>query len=72
MKERAQKVLDDSSLGELAKWKAISKYLLEEKILYKQCIKADQLLVHPQNRGGTGGASVQLACQRKTHFGMWM
>ena len=54
VKERVQKVLDDSSLGELAKWKAISKYLLEEKILYKQCIKADQLLVHPQNRGGTG------------------
>ena len=28
--------------------------MLEEKILYKQCIKADQLLVHPENRGGTG------------------
>ena len=54
VKEKVQSVLDDSSIGELAKWKAISKYLLEEKILYKQCIKADQLLVHPQNRGGTG------------------
>ena len=33
VKEKVQSVLDDSSIGELAKWKAISKYLLEEKIL---------------------------------------
>ena len=72
MKERVQKVLDDSSLGELAKWQAISKYLLEEKILYKQCIKADPAFGPSSEQRRHRGASVQLACQRKTHFGMWM
>ena len=38
----------------------------------KKKSKLTSLLVHPQNRGGIRGASVQLACQRKTHFGWWM
>lgn len=41
-------------MGDLAKWKAVSTFLMEEKVVYKMKLKADQLLVHPQNRGGMG------------------
>eukprot|EP00435_Cladocopium_sp_Y103_P044150 s460_g12.t1 len=54
VKDKVQSLLIDNSMGDLAKWKAISQYLMDEKIVYRMKIKADQLLVHPQNRGGIG------------------
>ena len=54
VKANCEKILSDQSMGDLAKWKAMSQYLLDEKILYKMQLKPDALLVHPQNRGGMG------------------
>ena len=54
VKDKVQKLLGDNSMGDLAKWKAVSKCLIDDKIMYKMKLKADQLLVHPQDRGGMG------------------
>ena len=54
VKANVEKILSDQSMEDLAKWKAMSQYLLDEKILYKMQLKPDALLVHPQNRGGMG------------------
>lgn len=54
VKVKVQQMLDDSSLGNLAKWKKISAYLLEEKVMFQQQLTADELIIHPQNRGGMG------------------
>ena len=43
-----------SEYGDLAKWKAMCGYLLKQKIFYYSTIKVDELLVHDQNRGGSG------------------
>ena len=54
VKNKVQHLLSDASIGDLAKLKAVSNYLMDEKVMYKMKLKADELLVHPQNRGGMG------------------
>ena len=54
VKDKVQQLLCDASMGDLAKWKSVSKVLMDEKVMYKMKLKADELLVHPQNRGGMG------------------
>ena len=53
-KRKLQQTLDDASLGNLATWKKISAYLLEENVMFQQQLTADELNIHPQNRGGMG------------------
>ena len=54
VKNKVQHLLSDASIGDLAKWKAVPNYLMDEKAMYKMKLKADELFVHPQNRGGMG------------------
>lgn len=54
VKDKVQQLLCDASMGDLAKWKSVSKFLMDEKVMYKMKLRADELLVHPQNRGGMG------------------
>ena len=41
-------------MGDLAKWKALCGYFLDKKICYYTTIKVQDMLVHGQNRGGSG------------------
>ena len=46
--DSVQQLLCDASMGDLAKWKSVSKFLMDEKVMYKMKLKADELLVHPK------------------------
>ena len=68
VKDKVQKLLGDNSMGDLAKWKAVSKCLIDDKIMYKMKLKADELLVHPQD----GPSGVQYACQGAKNHPVWV
>ena len=53
-KDTLQKALDDNSKGMLGKWKGILDVLLSSNAAFKSKLPVSSLLVHPQNRGGSG------------------
>ena len=53
LKKKVDTILADTSHGELAKWKNACSLLLAEGVIYKQKIQVQEMMVHPQNRGGT-------------------
>ena len=70
VKDKVQSLLIDNSMGDLAKWKANSQYFMDEKIVYRMKIKAEQLLVHPQNRGSLQVFNMQSKGQRILQCGL--
>ena len=53
LKKKVDTILADTSHGELAKWKNACSLLLAEGVIYKQKIQVQEMMVRPQNRGGT-------------------
>ena len=53
IKSEVNQILEHD-VGDLAKWKALCGYFLDKKICYYTTIKVQDMLVHGQNRGGSG------------------
>ena len=54
VKDSLQKALGDNSRGMLGKWKGVLDVLLSSNAAFKSKLPVSSLLVHPQNRGGSG------------------
>eukprot|EP00435_Cladocopium_sp_Y103_P057254 s392_g19.t1 len=54
LKDALQKALDDGSKGLLGKWKNVLDVLLANNVAFHAKLSPNSLLVHPQNRGGSG------------------
>ena len=53
-KDALQKALEDNSKGMLGKWKRVLDVLFSSNAAFKSKLPVNSLLVHPQNRGGSG------------------
>lgn len=54
VKDALQKALDDGSKGLLGKWQCVLDVLLANNVAFHAKLSPNSLLVHPQNRGGSG------------------
>ncbi|CAK9093360.1 Uncharacterized protein SCF082_LOCUS43915 [Durusdinium trenchii] len=54
VKMELEKALLDTSQGLLGKWRHVLDVLLSNKVAFKAKLPVTSLLVHPQNRGGSG------------------